>query len=90
MLLLAHHDANLGGVRTTVTLAEDVAAAVEGLRRSEGIGVSEAVNRLVRGGLAKPATASKYEHTSYELGQRVDVTNIGDVLGLLDEADGPC
>ena len=90
MLVSTHHDATVVGVRTTVTLAKDVAAAVEGLRRSEGIGVSEAVNRLVRGGLAKPATASKYEHTSYELGQRVDVTNIGDVLGLLDEADGPC
>lgn len=74
-------------MRTTVTLAADVAAAVEGLRRSEGVGVSEAVNRLVRDGLAKPAAASHYEHTSFELGQRIDVANIGEVLGLLDEVE---
>ena len=72
-------------MRTTVTLEGDVAAAVDGLRRSEGIGVSEAVNRLVRDGLARPAAAPRYEHTSFHLDQRVDVTNIGEVLSLLDE-----
>ena len=72
-------------MRTTVTLEADVAAAVDGLRRSEGIGVSEAVNRLVRDGLSKPAAAPRYEHTSFHLNQRVDVTNIGEVLSLLDE-----
>ena len=77
-------------MRTTVTLAEDVAAAVEELRRSEGVGVSEAVNRLARHGLAKPASSSRYEHTTYEMGQRVDVTNIGDVLSLLDETEHRC
>lgn len=68
-------------------MAADVAAAVEGLRRSEGVGVSEAVNRLVRDGLAKPAAASCYEHTSFQMGPRIDVTDIGEVLSLLDEAD---
>lgn len=77
-------------MRTTVTLAEDVAAAVEELRRSEGVGVSEAVNRLARHGLTKPAVSSHYEHASYELGQRVDVTNIGGVLSLLDETGRRC
>ncbi len=74
-------------MRTTVTLARDVAAAVEGLRRSEGVGVSEAVNRLVRDGLAAPAAASRYEHTSFQMDQRIDVTDIGEVLSLLDESD---
>ena len=74
-------------MRTTVTLDADVAAAVEGLRRSEGVGVSDAINRLVREGLAKPAAPSYYEHNSYALGQRIDVTNVGEVLSLLDEAE---
>ena len=77
-------------MRTTLTLQEDVAAAVDRLRRSEGIGVSEAVNRLVREGLAKPKTLPLYEHNSYDMGQKLDVTNVGDVIGLLDETDLPC
>ncbi|WP_419919908.1 CopG family transcriptional regulator [Candidatus Poriferisocius sp.] len=72
-------------MRTTITLAADVAAAVEGLRRCEGIGVSEAVNRLARDGLAKPNVVSRYQHASYEMGERIDISNIGEVLGLLDE-----
>jgi hypothetical protein len=32
-------------MRTTVTLERDVAAAVDQLRRREGIGMSEALNR---------------------------------------------
>ena len=74
-------------MRTTVTLAADVAAAVEGLRRSQGMGVSEAVNLLAREGLAKPASVPRYEHTTYRMDQRIDVTNIGDVLSILDEDD---
>ena len=74
-------------MRTTVTLADDVAAAVDQLRRSEGIGVSEALNRLVREGLAKPEPASQYVHQSYDMGLKMDVTNIGEVLALLDELD---
>ncbi len=77
-------------MRTTLTLQEDVAAAVDRLRRSEGIGVSEAVNRLVRAGLARPQTPSLYELDSYAMEQKVDVSNIGDVIGLLDETDLPC
>ncbi len=77
-------------MRTTLTLQDDVAAAVDRLRRSEGIGVSEAVNRLVRAGLAKPQAPMLYEHDSYDMGERVDVANIGDVIGLLDETDLPC
>ena len=75
------------GVRTTVALADEVAAAVEQLRRSEGIGVSEAINRLVREGLAKPEPTARYVHQSYDLGLKMDVTNIGEVLALLDELD---
>ncbi|MDE0268886.1 MAG: ribbon-helix-helix domain-containing protein [Acidimicrobiaceae bacterium] len=77
-------------MRTTVTLADDVAAAIEQIKRSEGIGVSEAINRLVRKGLAKPDTLSQYVHRSYDMDMKVDVTNIGEVIGLLDEFDPPC
>ncbi len=72
-------------VRTTVTLDDDVAAAVEQLRVAEGVGPSEAVNRLVRKGLVANKTAGQYQHRTAALGARVDLTNIGEVLDLLDE-----
>ena len=76
-------------MRTTVTLTDDLVAAVDRLRRSEGVGMSEAVNRLVSEGLAKPEAPSPYVHRSYDMGMQTDVTNIGEVTGLLDEFDPP-
>lgn len=73
-------------MRTTFTLDDDVAAAVEKLRREEGIGVSEAVNRLIRGGMVMPGKRRRYRHRSADLGIKVDVSDIGAVLELLDEA----
>lgn len=72
-------------MRVTVTLADDVAAEVEDLRRREGIGISEAVNRLIRSGLIVAEPRAEYVNRSFDLGPKVDVTNIGDVLDLLDD-----
>ena len=44
---MMHHDIDM---RTTVNLDDDVAAEAERLKRAEGIGLSEAVNRLARAG----------------------------------------
>jgi metal-responsive CopG/Arc/MetJ family transcriptional regulator len=74
-------------VRTTVSLDDDVAAEVERLRRAEGIGLSEAVNRLARTGLSSRSQARPYRHRTVRLGLTMDVTNIGDVLETLDEGD---
>lgn len=72
-------------MRTTLTLEDDVAAAVDRLRRLEGIGVSEAVNRLVRLALSAPADRGPYQHETRPLGLKVDVADIGAVLDLLDD-----
>jgi metal-responsive CopG/Arc/MetJ family transcriptional regulator len=72
-------------MRTTLTLDDDVVAALDALRRREGLGLSEAVNRLIRAALARPAETATYVHRSHDLGITVDVTNIGEVLDLLDE-----
>lgn len=71
-------------MRTTVTLDDDVAAAVETVRRESGAGVSDAVNRLIRAGLARKSPGKPYRHRSHDLGLKVDVANIGEVLELLD------
>lgn len=82
-----HHDATLAGVRTTVTLADDVAAVVRRLRTERGIGVSEAVNELIRAGIAAPVDRRKpFRQRTYALGLKIDVTSVADAL---DYAEGP-
>lgn len=72
-------------MRTTLTLDDDVAAAVEDLRRAEGIGRSEAVNRLVRKGLITRDAPVPYQHLPSDMGPfKVDISNIGAVIELLD------
>lgn len=73
-------------MRTTVTLDDDVAAAVEQLRRERAVGVSQAVNELVRAGLRAPRPRRKFHQRSVNLGLRLDVTNVAEALELLEEA----
>jgi hypothetical protein len=72
-------------MRTTLTLADDVAAAVQHLRRERSIGVSEAVNELVRAGLATPGSpGAAFEQRSHDLGHGIDFDNVADTLETLD------
>jgi hypothetical protein len=72
-------------MRTTLTLADDVAAAVKRLRRERSIGISEAVNELVRAGLARQQTpTAPFRQKSHDLGISIDVDNIAEALETLD------
>jgi len=72
-------------MRTTLTLADDVAAAVERLRRERSIGMSEAVNELVRAGLAaQEEPRTPFRQKSHDLGRGLDFDNIADTLETLD------
>lgn len=73
-------------MRTTVVIDSDVAAEIERLRR-EGLGISEALNLLARRGVAAQSRAgtAKYRHRTARIGLKVDVTNVADVLDLLDD-----
>jgi hypothetical protein len=74
-------------VRTTVTLEPDVEAAVTELRRARGLGLSEALNELVRAGLAAHREGRvPVRLGSGSLGLRVDVSNVAEAL---DVAEGP-
>lgn len=73
-------------MRTTVTFADDVAAAVERLRRERAVGTSEAVNELIRRGLAAGEKRQPFRQRTHALGLTVDVADVADAL---EELDGP-
>ncbi len=73
-------------MRTTVNLTPDLEAEVARLRREAGLGTSEAVVLLARRGLGQPAPRARFVQRTADLHARVDVTNVGDVLDLLDDA----
>lgn len=76
-------------MRTTVTLADDVAAAVERLRRERSIGVSEAVNALARKGLVADKPRRKFRKRASDLGLRIDVTDVAEAIETLDGPAAP-
>lgn len=74
-------------MRTTVDLADDVAAAVEKVRRERGIGLSQAVNELVRAGLAPQERRPPFRQKTYSMGPaRVDYSNVANAI---EEIEGP-
>ncbi len=84
MHIKTHRDVKLIGVRTTINLADDVAAGLEKLRRERGVGLSEAVNDLVRAGLTVERPASAFRQKTHDLGDGVDFSNIGETIETLD------
>lgn len=75
-------------MRTTITFDADTAAAVERLRRERGTGISAVVNELIRQGLNRPRMKAAFVQRTSAGGALVDVTNIGEVLDLLDDIPG--
>jgi len=71
-------------MRTTLSLDDDVAAAVQRLREKRNLGLSEAVNELVRAGLAAPPRRKAFRQRTANLGIRIDVSSVADALEHLD------
>jgi Arc/MetJ family transcription regulator len=75
-------------MRTTVNLDDDVAAAVEELRRERHVGLSEAVNQLARAGLRRRAQRRReVTFTPRALGIKGDVSDVAEVLEQIDAED---
>jgi hypothetical protein len=71
-------------MRTTVEFEEDTAKAIEALRRDRGIGVSEAVNLLIRKGLLSQEPRRVFHQRTEPLGLLMDVSNVAEALDALD------
>lgn len=76
-------------MRTTVTLADDVAAGIEKVRRERDLGLSEAVNDLIRAGLTTKRESYVFRQVSHDMGMKIDVSNIGDALETLEGPAAP-
>jgi hypothetical protein len=71
-------------MRTTVEFDHDTTKAIEELRRERGIGVSEAVNELIRRGLLPRGPAPTFKQRTRPLGLRIDVSNVAEALEVLE------
>lgn len=87
MHIAKHLDATVLRMRTTVTFDEDVAAAITRARRERGVGVSEAVNDLIRAGLHVKKARRRFRQRSSALSLRLDATNVAETLEILDRAE---
>lgn len=77
-------------MRTTVTLDEDVAAALQALARERGMSFKQVLNAVVRRGLAPSAAPPKaYRVPARALGLRpgVDVDKALSLAGVLEDAE---
>lgn len=75
-------------MRTTVTLADDVAAELQRLRHERSIGVSEALNELARAGMVhRKAPRQRFVQRTHDLGLGIDVTNVAEALELTEAPD---
>ncbi len=79
----------LGRMRTTVTLDDDVAAAIEHLRRERHVGVSAVVNDLVRRGLSRSCSSAQFVQRTSAGHARLDITDVAEVLDVLDGSAAP-
>lgn len=70
-------------MRTTLSLDDDVAAAVQQIRDERHIGLSDAVNQLIRAGLTAPPRRVRFRQRTCNLGLRVDVSNVAEALDYL-------
>lgn len=75
-------------MRTTITLDAEAEKAIAALRRESGMGPSAAVNELIhRGAAGQPRADYTFPSHTFNLGARMPIDNIGEVLELLDEDD---
>ena len=74
-------------MRTTVEFDDDTAKEVQRLRRDKGLGVSEAVNELIRRGLLPREPGTPFRQRTHHLGLQIDVANVAEALETIEGAE---
>ncbi len=65
---------------------DDTARAIEALRHERRLGMSEAVNEMIRRGLVAQPARSPFRQRTAPLGVSVDVSSVADALEVLEGA----
>jgi len=73
-------------MRTTVEFDDDTAQAIEELRHEHRVGLSQAVNELIRRGLVAQPTRPPFRQRTAPLGVSIDASSVADALELLEGA----
>jgi Arc/MetJ family transcription regulator len=73
-------------MRTTVNLDDDVVALIEQRRRGRTVGLSEAVNELIRESLRAVPPRRDFRQRSQAIGLSIDVSNVAEAL---EQLEGP-
>ena len=71
-------------MRTTIEFDVDTARAIEELRKEKNLGVSEAVNELIRRGLLLRGPDASFRQRTTKLGLTIDVSNVAEALETLE------
>lgn len=71
-------------MRTTVEFDDDAARAVAELRRERGVGVSEAVNELIRRAMLPRPPSIAFTQRTRRLGLKIDVSDVAGALEVLE------
>lgn len=71
-------------MRTTITFDADVVAAIDKIRHERGVGVSEAVNDLIRLSLVYPRNRAVSHQETASMGLRIDVDHVAGALEVLE------
>jgi hypothetical protein len=67
-----------------VDLDDDTARAIEQHRHEHGLGLSEAVNELIRQGMLPRARVSPFRQRTRKLSITADVSNVAEALETLE------
>lgn len=71
-------------MRTTVQFDPDTVAAIARVRHETGMGLSEAVNHLVRRGILDRPQNTRFKQRTYPLGLKIDVSDVAEAIDLLE------
>lgn len=71
-------------MRTTIQFDKDTGAAVSRFRQETGMGVSEAVNHLVRKGLMNQPKRPTFKQRTYHLGLKIDISNVAEAIEIIE------